>query len=335
MLRTLKASLLVAVTAALGIASGAGAEPVKIRIAWVVAPASLAPILFAKEGVAKHQGISYQLEPIYISASPQHITALATGEIEIAALNFASFPIAVENAGLTDLRIVCDELVDGHDDYATVRYTVRNDSGITAVEDLKDKVVAVNGLGTGVDLGMRTFMLRHGLHYPGDFRIVEVPFPNMKAILNDKKADLVTATLPFMYDPELQQTGHTLFTLKDAFGGAELSFWTMRQDFIEKHRAAVVDLLEDTVRAYRWYADPANHKEAVEIVSRLTKLPPERLDWAFTKRDDYRDPNGIPDLAMLQRNVDAVHALGFIKTPLKVAKYADLSLIKEGAARIK
>ncbi|MGH7087953.1 MAG: hypothetical protein ACREFQ_03545, partial [Stellaceae bacterium] len=97
----------------------ARAEPVKIRIGWVVAPASLVPILFAEPGIAKHLGKSYTIESIYLSASPKHITAIAAGEIEIAALNFASFPAAILNARLTDLRIVCDELQDGYDGYVT------------------------------------------------------------------------------------------------------------------------------------------------------------------------------------------------------------------------
>ena len=40
----------------------ARAEPVKIRAGWVVAPASLIPVLFAKQGIARHQGKSYVLE---------------------------------------------------------------------------------------------------------------------------------------------------------------------------------------------------------------------------------------------------------------------------------
>ncbi|HUB96108.1 MAG TPA: ABC transporter substrate-binding protein [Stellaceae bacterium] len=328
-----KTLMLLALAVALG--APARAEPVKIRIGWVVAPASLVPILFSEPGVAKHLGQSYTFDPVYISASPAHITAIAAGDIEVAALNFASFPSAIENAGLTDLRIVCDELEDGYDGYATAQYMVRNDSGIKTIADLKGKTVAVNGIGTGVDLGLRTGLLKGGLHYPGDFNIVEVPFPNMTPLLLEKKVDLVTEALPFMYDAKLNQEAHTLLTLKDGLGGAELSFWVMRKEFIDKNRPVVVDMLEDTVRAYRWYHDPANHEKAVEILSKFTKIPADRLDWAFTKRDNYRDPDGIVDLAALQRNINAVHALGFIKSDLDVSQYADLSLVKEAAARIK
>jgi NitT/TauT family transport system substrate-binding protein len=318
-----------------GLTVSAGAEPVKIRVAWVVTPAALTPILFAHPGIAKHNGISYQLDPIFIGASPMHITALAAGEIEVAALNFASFPLAVENAGLSDLRIVLDELEDGYDGYASAQYMVRNDSGIKTAEDLKGKVLAVNGLGTGVDLGMRTYMLKHNLHFPGDYTIVESPFPTMKAVLLEKKVDLMTGAVPFMFDAELNEKAHTLFTLKDGLGGAELSFWVMREGFIKEHRAAVLDLLEDAVRSYRWYADPANHQEAVEIVSKFTKIPADKLSWVFTKKDNYRNPDGIVNVDELQHNIDDVHKLGFIKAPLDVKKYVDLSLVKEAAARIK
>jgi ABC-type nitrate/sulfonate/bicarbonate transport system substrate-binding protein len=70
-----------------------GAEPIKIRVGWVVAPANLVPVLFAKPGLAKHLGKSYVFEPIYFGASPKEITALATDELDIGALGFSSLPL--------------------------------------------------------------------------------------------------------------------------------------------------------------------------------------------------------------------------------------------------
>ena len=313
----------------------ARAEPVKIRAAWIATPASLIPILFAKKDLAKHDGVTYQFEPIRFQSSPTEITALASGDIEIGTLNFASFPIAVENAGMTDLRIIGDETQDGANGYATADYMVLNDGPIKTVADVKGRIVAVNGLGAGVDLGMRTYLLHHGLKFKTDYTTIEVPFPNMTAVLMDHKANLITAALPFVFDPQLQKSAHNLFTLQDALGGSELSFWLVHKSFIKKNRAALVDLMEDMVRSYRWFADPANHKEAVQILADFTKQPPDRLDWAFTKRDTYRDPNGLVNVKMLQSNVNDVKELGFIKKDIDVAKYVDLSMVKEGAARLK
>jgi hypothetical protein len=73
-----------------------------------------------------------------------------------------------------------------------------------------------------------------------------------------------------------------------------------RAGYIENHRAALVDYFEDEIRELHWYLDPKNHDAAVTIVSNYTKIPKERLDpWLFTKKDTYRDPNDLPDLAAL------------------------------------
>ena len=317
------------------IGGAAKADPVTIRAAWIATPASLIPILFAKPGLAKHQGVTYQFEPMRFQSSPTEITAMAAGEIEISTLNFSTLPIAIANAGLTDLRIIADETQDGIEGYGAVKYQVLKDSPIQKPEDLKGKIVAVNGVGAGVDIALRTYMAQHGLQNGRDFTTIEVPFPSMKAVLVDHKTDLMTGALPFQLDPDWIKVARTLFTMKEAMGGVELSFWEVREPFLQKNRAALVDLLEDTVRAYRWYADPANHKEAVQILADYTKQPVEKLDWAFTKEDEYRDLDGVPNLAMIQSNINAVKALGIIKTDVDVAKYADLSLVREAAKRLK
>lgn len=314
----------------------AQAAPVKIRAGWINVPASLIPILFAKPGLAKHEGVSYAFEPEYFSASGKQISAIATGDLDIAPLGFSTVSIALQNAKLTDLRIIADETRDGVPGYNTVEYRVLRDGPVKTVADLKGKVMATNGYGAGVDIGMRAFLAHNGLVDKRDYTVIEAPFPTMLAILIDHKADLVTATSPFKYRPDFETKGRTLFTLRDALGPSELSFWTMRESFIKQHRAAVVDLLEDYIRCLRWYNDPANHHEAVEIVAKFTKQSPEVLDsWAFTHKDYYRDLNAMPDMKALQSNVDVQVKLGFIKSEFDVNKYADLSLVKEAAARVK
>jgi NitT/TauT family transport system substrate-binding protein len=330
--------MLAAVLAALLTAglSAARAEPVKIRSGWVVAPASLVPLLFKTKGVAKHLGKSYTFEPIYYGASPKQITALNTGELDIAALGFSSFPFAVQNGGLTDLRIVADEVRDGGGDNFTGHFMVRKDSGINKVEDLKGKVVAVNGLGTGVHMAMTAMLKRHGLEENRDYTVIEAPFPTMTAVLKEKKADMIITTTPFIWAKDLQDIAKTLFTNKEAMGTSELSFWSARESFLKKNRAAVVDFLEDAIRATRWYKDPTNRTAAIDILSKFLKRPPAAFQqWVFTKKDFFRDDNLLVDLDALQKNVDTMKEIGVIKSGMKVKDYAALDLVKEAAARIK
>jgi NitT/TauT family transport system substrate-binding protein len=334
--RTLKATtFVIALTAGL-LAAGARAEPLKIRAGWVTTPASLVPVMFAKQGLAKHLGKSYVFEPIYINASPRQITAIAAGELDIAALGFSSFPFAVANAGLTDLRIITDEIQDGGPDRWSTLYMVRKDSGIQTVADLKGKVVAVNGLGSGVHMALTAMLQKHGLQDKRDYIVIEAPFPTMKAVLAERKADLIVGGTPFAFDPELVAISRTLFTQRDAIGPSELSFWTARADFLAKHRAVMIDLLEDKLRAVRWYLDPANRQEAISLIAAFMKQPPARFEgWLFAKNDFFRNPDGIVDLDALQNNVNLMRQIGVLKADLEAAKYADLSLVKEAAQRLK
>jgi NitT/TauT family transport system substrate-binding protein len=145
---------------------------------------------------------------------------------------------------------------------------------------------------------------------------------------------MVASAAPYSYDPELRAASRVLFNDVDAFGPIQLTSWQARTPFIEKNRAALVDLLEDTIRSIRWWIDPKNHTEVVGLVASFNKQKPENIDWIFTKHDLYRDPDWLPNLNALQSNVDSEREIGLLKTHIEINKYADLSLVKEAAARV-
>jgi NitT/TauT family transport system substrate-binding protein len=329
------------VAALLGSAmAAANAQPVKIRVAYVVPVANWASLLFEKPGLAKHQGSSYTFEAVRFQGTPQMITAIANNELEIADLAFASLAIAVQNAGMDDLRVIADEFQDGVPGYYTDEFFVLKDSPIKTVKDLKGKVVATNVAGSAVDIVMRAMLRKHGLDDRKDVNVVEAAFPNMKATLLAKRADVIPGVIPFSLDPELRDKGRVLFTQKEAVGRTQMTMLVAREGFIKQHRAALVDFLEDAIRAVRWYIDPKNHKEAVEIAARVSKRPAAAFDkWLFTKAgqngDYYHDENMRPDLKALQASIDLQHQLGLVKASIDVAKHSDLSLVQEAAKRVR
>jgi sulfonate transport system substrate-binding protein len=320
----------------LGFAAGTarGAEAVKIRLAWI-APSNWAAILLEKRDLAKHLGKSYVLEPVRYSGSPPMVTALATGDLEIATLAFSTIGIAIQNAGMDDLRIIGDEIQDGVQGYYSQEFMVLADGPIKKVEDLKGKVVATAGVGAGVDIAMRAMLRRHGLEDKRDFTTIETPFPSMRAMLAERKVDLVQAVIPFSAAPDYRKGTRTLFDQKEAFGVTQLLAWTARKPFIDGNRAAIVDFMEDALRISRWFLDPANKAAVSEIMARVTRQPRESLDWVFTGRDYFHDPNLTPNLEALQQNVNLTKDLGFIKASVDIPKFADLSLVREAAARLK
>ncbi len=313
----------------------ARAEPVTICVSWIAPITNWASILLEKKELARHMGQSYVLEPVRYAGTPQMITALANGELEIADLAFSTLPIAVQNAGLDDLRVIADELQDGVDGYYSQEYMVLADGPIKKPEDLKGKVVATVAAGAAVDVAMRTMLRRHRLEDKRDYAMVEAPLATMRAMLADKKADLVPLVLPFALDPQLRQIARPLFLNRDVVGVTQLLVWTARQSFLDKNRAAMVDFAEDALRITHWFLDPANHSEMMVIAGRVAKQPSDRFDWAFTRRDYYHAPDMVPDLDALQRNVAMMKDLGFVATSLDVKKHADLSIIEAAGRRLK
>src|SRR3977135_4199886 len=172
-------------------------EPLKIRLGDVVPVTNLASILLAKNGIARHSGKTYVVDVIRHQASTTQIIALANGELDIALLGFTSLPLAIENARMDDLRAVVGELQDGAPGYYSNEFAVLADGPVRKVEDLKGKVLATNAIGAAVDIGARAMLKRHGLEDKRDYTVIEAPFPTMRAMLGEKKADLVPHIPPF------------------------------------------------------------------------------------------------------------------------------------------
>lgn len=314
--------------------AGAG-EPVRIRVGWVVATTQITPVLLEKKELLRHYGKSYIFEPVHFNGSTPQIPALAARELEIAALAYSSFALTIQNAKM-DIRLIADMFQDGVPGYYSTNFVVRADSPIRTVADLRGKTIATNAIGGAVDVAARAMLRKNGMEDKRDYTIVEARFPAMDAMLREGKVDAAGLVQPFYHEAASRGGLRTLFTQRDAVGISDMIFWAARTDFLLQHRAAMVDFLEDTIRAVRWQMDPKNRDEAVGTLARLIKKKPEDLrPWLFTGQDIYRDPNAVPNVEALQRNVDLLHELGFIKERLDVRQHADLSLIETARDRLK
>jgi NitT/TauT family transport system substrate-binding protein len=325
------------IAAALAFSVTARGEPLKIRISWVAIPNNLPPLLMEKPELMTRAGQSYVVEPMRFPGTPQSVAALASGDLDIALLTFSSFPLAIQNAKLDDLRVIGDEFTDGVPGHYSAEFLVLKDGPVKTIEDLKGRSVAVNVRGGGTDMALRAITRRHKLEEKRDFTQVEVSFGNMKATLLEKKVDLVGLGVPAMSaDPALREVTRTLFTQRDALGPSAQVIWVAREGFLQRNRAAVIGFMTDALRVRRYFIDPKNHSEVVDLVSRVTKQPAAQLDsWLFTKDDFYRSPDGTLDIGVLQDNIDKMVQLGFLKSGLDARKYQDFSLVKEAAEKLK
>jgi len=268
------------------------------------------------------------------------INAMAKGELEIADLAFSSFAPAVQDSGMNDLRVIADEFQGGVEGYYSDEFFVLRNSPVRSIKDLKGKVLATNAAGSTVDIVMRAALRKNRLDEKKDVTFVEAALPNMKAMLLEKKVELIPGVVPFSLDPDLRRVTRVLFTQKQIVGRTQTIVWAAREDFIKKNRAALVDFVEDALRATRWWSQPRNRKEAVQIAARVSKRPPQSFEkWLFVKGgqkgDYYRDPNLLPNLGALQANIRLQRELGFLNADIDVRKHADLSVVREAVKRLR
>jgi sulfonate transport system substrate-binding protein len=319
-----------------GAAFPSHAAPLKIRIGYQASFDKFALFLAGRKDVVTHLGQSYDVELLPFQASSIEITALATGDVDFALLGYSSFGIAVDAAKMDDLRLVFDSFRDGVDGYYSFKIAVLKDSPIHTIDDLKGKIIATNGGGSVVDIAQRYVLKKHGLEDKRDYTTIEVSLPNMFPMLAARKVDLVSLNTNYMHDPKIAPEVRTLFEEKDAFGVTEFAFYCARAGYLDSNRAALADFFEDVVRAGRWMLAPSNRGEAIQMVAKISKQSPDLLAtyYLLPREDDYRDRDSRPDVAALQRNVDAMRELGFVKAPVDVAKHTDLSLLDAAIQRV-
>lgn len=330
MRRSFGALLAAAIVAA---GSPGSAEPIKIRIGWANVSTHLTSIVAAApKEIYRHWGQSYVVEPVFIAGSGPALTALAANEIQLGGMSSQALVLAVTEAKL-DLKVIGQQVSGGVEGYATTEYWARDD--IQKVEDLKGKIVGVNARGSTSDAAVKATLIKHGLKDGQDYQIVEMRFSALLPALESKRVDVAILLQPFNLMAARKPGMHVLFTYQDSLGEVETVVWMGKADWIAKNRTALVDFLEDNIRLRKWLYDPANHDAAVKLLAGVAKTPVEEWqDWAFTKRDNYRHPHALVNVARYQRNIDDLHKLGILPTTLDVSKYVDNSLAEEAAKRV-
>jgi ABC-type nitrate/sulfonate/bicarbonate transport system substrate-binding protein len=328
------AALAAAALVVTAVGQPASAEPVKIRMHWATTPGHWAPLIAAfPNSVQKNYGKSYVVEPIFIRGSGPAMQALAAGELEVTGLSPEAINIALTEAKL-DIVVVGQQFSTNVPGYAGSSFWVRSDSGINKVEDLKGKIVAVNARGATIDAAARTMLLRHGLHDGKDYQIVEVRFPAQLAALKSGRVDLAILLRAWDIQARKDPTVKPLFSMAESIGPNETITWVTTKKFLSEHRDAVVDMIEDSIRARRWAASKEGHDKAVAIAAKITKRPAKTLMYAWTHQDNYYDPNAMVNVKRLQKNIDDLVKIHLLKHPIDISKHVDLSIAEEAAKRV-
>ncbi len=311
--------------------SAASAEPVTLKVNYSAIPPHLIPAIFMKKDLIKHEGKSYKIKFVFTRGSAIVMQALAANEMDLGVLSSIAFVHGIQN-GKQPFRAIGDLVQDGPQ--FTSRFAVKKDSPIKTVEDLKGRSIAINAFGGALDMGARLMLKKHGLTPGRDVTIVEAKFPAMHAMLTSGKVDAAVFIAPFWYPADKAGDIRPLFTLKDALGDSQFLFWVATEQTLKKNHDALVDFFEDYLRARRWFLDPKNRKEALEMMSKVAKRPVSKFDWALGEHGYYRSRDLSLDHKVFQNTIDKIYEAGFIKEKFDASPYIDESIIKEAAARL-
>ena len=328
--------LTAAIVSCVGLFAGSAplkAEPVNIRMAYGGIPGVISPLLFQKPSILKHYGKSYTVTPTFIRATSIAMQGMASGDFDVSYLSFTALANAIVNGGL-DIKVISDITSWGsHDHQGPVGLVLAN-SGINSVKDLKGKILAVTAKGTGFHYALLANLRKAGLK-PSDYTIVEVRRPAMAPALREGRVNLVVIGPPFMYSIEKKDHTKRLFKAEDAMGDIQALVLVGRTAFLKKNPEVMKDFMEDYIIGLRWFLDPKNREEAIQITAKFSKRPASFYEsFAFTKKDFYRDPTATPNIAALQNNMDLMHELGVLKQKVDVKPYVDLSYLDAAKKRL-
>ena len=277
-------------------------EPLTIRHGWVVMTGDMSPLIYAKPDILRHYGKSYTVDAVHFAGTSPQLVALATDQIEVASLAYSSFANGIENGHLDDMRIIADGFQDGAKGYASIQYMVKNGSPYKRVEDLKGKVLGVNVIGAAVDIGARAVLAQHGLTAIATTRSSRRRSRRSARCCLRARPMSCRWCRPSSMRPRCRPA-RTAFTMKDGMGTSQMIVLVARKEFLAQHRAALDDFFEDMVRGIHWMLTPANRQAAIQFAASVAKAAIAARAPFLTKKD-YRDPDGIPDLAALQRNIE-------------------------------
>jgi sulfonate transport system substrate-binding protein len=311
----------IALVGALTWAPAAGAQPVTLKIGWGIPVENVKYIMMKKPEILKHYGKDYTVEWINFPTTPPQAQALAAGQIDGATL--ASISLAkLAASGAADVRAVTG-IIEERPGYFATTWLVRADGPIRTVGDLRGKTIGTSVYGGYTNIVERGVLRKNGLDPDKDVKIVEVPFRVMEE--NIRKGEIATGEQPQHFYTAAHRRGglRDLFTSLDLFESAPLLLHVFRADVIARHPQAVRGFLEDWVIAAEWM--DRNRAEAMDVYASVTRIPKDLLaEYFLTKKDYYYPPDGLPNVAALQKVFDYLYESKEIPKPLDARALTDL-----------
>jgi len=262
------------------------------------------------------------LDIIYVPTASGLVQQLSAGSLDIVADVGVVEPIhAVEKGAPVGLLRIVGQVS---------AYEMVAKPTITTVKDLKGKTVCIGGLIDINRIYLERIMQANGLK-DGDYDITVVGNTAGRfAALKSGAADATMLAPPvsfFAEDAGFHSVGLIMDYAPDLpFSGTDVSL-----AYAAAHRDTLVKLLAVIDKSVAWFDDPANRTEAVDIMVKEMKSarPPVERSYDFLRKINYFSPTKDISRARVQNLINAMKALGDIKTDITPDK-----VVVPGLARL-
>jgi ABC-type nitrate/sulfonate/bicarbonate transport system substrate-binding protein len=336
-MKLFNAAVIGAALALTAVAADANAQT-KIRIGWNQAPGHMASMTWHDKtlGYLKNSDKTYIAEPIRFQGSGHQVTAIAAGQVDIAAMSTVAFVQTIQKAGL-DTKIIGDVLHTPCDGKSFAQpFYAQKSAGIKTWSDLKGKKIAINSRGSAHDMNVAAALNKGGVA-DADVTRVEMKFASMVPFLKEGKVDVAGFLPQFVPPIASDQNLEKIFDTCTAEGPTASVVLIASSKFINDNRQAMVDMLADQIRAVRWFYDPKNRDKMLNVVSAVTKSPKENFsDYVFSDKDYARNKDLYIDPVFVQNSIDSAVKYGVMKDGgLKVdPDYIDFSIIRAAKKQV-
>ena len=224
-------------------------------------------------GFFKDEGLT--IETTAMKGGAVIAPAVEAGEVQIGWSNAISIIIAHVKG--FDFVFLTSGAMEKEPDHRVHSLLVGKDSSIKEVTDLVGKKVAINTLGNVNELSMMALADSAKIDIK-QIQLVEIPFPQMEAALQNGSVDAILAIEPFVTLSLSHGTARVLVkSIHQSFGEQfMIGSWFAKKSWIEKEPAVAAAFVKAINRASDYIAQ--NPGKIPEILVKYAKLPADLAD---------------------------------------------------------
>lgn len=214
-----------------------------------------------------------EIELVKMAGGAKILEALAGGSIHVGFSNVISLILA-SSKGLDFLAISGGSMEDSLHRFSGILVPV--ESKINGIADLKGKVIAVNTKKNIVEMFLSEVLKENKIE-SGEFRLQEIPFPNMEKVMITAEVDAIAAVEPYLTFALKNGSARKisdLFTYSEsevevACYNASGRWVNNNKEVVEKFNAAL-EMATDFIRK--------NEDETRSVIAKFTGLSEEQVE---------------------------------------------------------